>query len=72
MDEIRELTSEEINSLPLIGSKNGNYEPIGLFWHKDSDIFVGVDNSTGDAWTEGFTTLEDCLAWLKGDDHDGE
>ena len=73
MDEIKELTSEEINALLLSGNRDGNYTPIGRFYHKDGDFYVGVDNSTGDAWTEDFTTLEDCLAWLKrGDGNNGQ
>ena len=68
MDEIRELNTEEINSLLLSGNGDGNYSPIGRFYHKDGDIYVGVDNSTGDAWTEDFTSLEDCLAWLQSGD----
>ncbi len=71
MDEIKEMTSEEINALLLSGGGYGSYSPIGRFYHKDGDIYVGVDNSTGDAWTEDFTTLEDCLAWLqRGDGND--
>lgn len=40
-------------------------EPIGLFYHEEcSDLFTGIDNSTGDAWIEQFRTLEKCLRWL--------
>lgn len=66
MDEIKELTSEELNALLLSGNDSNTYTPIGRFYHKDGDVYVGVDNSTGDAWTEDFTTLEDCIQWLKG------
>lgn len=30
----------------------------------DEDLFIGIDNSTGDAWTEEFDNLEQCLNWL--------
>ena len=63
-EEPRELNDEEINALFLSGSDNGEYEPLGLFYHRDGDTVTGVDNSTGDAWTEDFSTLEECLAWL--------
>lgn len=40
-------------------------KPIGLFYTKEKDIFVGIDNSSEDAWTEEFLHLEDCLQWLQ-------
>lgn len=42
-------------------------EPRGLFWHTDGEKFIGIDNSTGDAWTEEFDTKEECFAWLRGE-----
>ena len=54
MYEPKELSVEEVNALLLSGSDDG-------------DTVIGVDNSTGDAWTEDFPTLEECLAWLKKD-----
>ncbi|ABR48748.1 conserved hypothetical protein [Alkaliphilus metalliredigens QYMF] len=52
-----------------------NREPIGLFYAVGIKIdstktnctmcYVGVDNSTGDAWAEDFRTEEECIAWLK-------
>lgn len=41
--------------------------PIGLFYAKEGRFYVGVDNSSGDAWTEGFLTKRACLKWLKGE-----
>lgn len=39
--------------------------PLGLFYVHDGDVFVGVDNSTGHAWTEEFACLHQCKAWLR-------
>jgi hypothetical protein len=46
-------------------------EPIGLFYLKESSIFndsgeiwIGIDNSEGNAWTEDFKTKQECLDWL--------
>jgi hypothetical protein len=39
-------------------------EPIGLFYRESNGMFIGIDNSTGDAWTEDFDRLEDCIRWL--------
>lgn len=40
------------------------YQPMGLYYLLDKDRFVGIDNRTGDAWTEDFDTIQDCLRWL--------
>lgn len=41
-------------------------EQKGLFWCYDEGLFTGIDNTTGDAWTEDFNNLDDCLDWLRG------
>lgn len=61
MNEIREVMDEEAFQIII------TREPRGLFYQKDGNIIVGIDNSTGDAWTQDFASLEDCLAWLKGE-----
>lgn len=44
--------------------------PLGLFFCRDTvgtekkSVFVGIDNSGGEAWTEDFTNFEDCQSWL--------
>ena len=43
----------------------GHYEPLGLFYLEEREKFVGIDNSTGDAWTEEFPDRESCLRWLR-------
>lgn len=40
--------------------------PKGRFWTRDNGRFVGVDNSTGEAWTEEFDTKEACFDYLGG------
>lgn len=40
-------------------------EPKGFFYGEEGGVYVGVDNSGGDAWTEEFRTEEQCLAWLE-------
>ena len=39
--------------------------PSGKFLCHEGDRYVGIDNSTGDAWTEEFKTLDACLEWLR-------
>lgn len=41
-------------------------KPEGLFWTEEDGKYVGIDNSTGDAFTEDFDTKERCFAWLRG------
>jgi len=41
-------------------------EPKGLFYTEEDGVFVGIDNTTGDARTEDFDTVGECFIWLKG------
>lgn len=43
-------------------------EPRGRFYayDKDTGMYIGVDNSTGNAWVGEFGTKEYCLFWLAG------
>ena len=41
-------------------------EPHGLFYRKAGRrLYVGVDNASGDAWTEEFRSLRKCKRWLR-------
>lgn len=42
-------------------------KPLGRFFLLDNDLYVGIDNSSGDAWVEEFETKEKCLSWLRGE-----
>jgi hypothetical protein len=35
-----------------------------LFYLYDKGHWIGIDNSTGDAWTEEFLIKASCLKWL--------
>lgn len=48
--------------------QNAQAAPEELFWLKDGEAYVGIDNTTHDAWTEEFDTKEDCFAWLRGEE----
>ena len=62
-NEIITCTNEEIKN--IIESR----EPWGLFICKEKEgLYVAVDNSGGDAWTEDFTTQEAAVQYLVGDD----
>ena len=38
--------------------------PRGLFIEEGKEKYIGIDNSTGDAWTEEFISRPACIAWL--------
>lgn len=42
--------------------------PLGRFYtiekHEGKNIYVGIDNDYGDAWTEDFKSLGSCKRWL--------
>lgn len=42
-------------------------EPRGLFLLDTGIEIVGIDNETGDAWTEEFPDRVECMEWLIGD-----
>jgi len=46
------------------------FQPTGLFLVIEKDMFVGIDNATGEVWTEEFTDLNKCLKWLHGGELD--
>lgn len=55
-----EKTSSEI--LNIIDTRT----PRGLFYCKnESGGFTGVDNHSGDAWTEDFNSFKECINWLE-------
>lgn len=41
-------------------------KPRGMFFLKEGEGYTGIDNLTGDAWTEEFATRAECIKWLKG------
>lgn len=67
--EIKEITKEGLHNLFETAGhpdNRGAYTPEGKFWCKDGDWYVGIDNSTGNAWTEEFKNKEMMLRWLEG------
>lgn len=39
-------------------------KPLGLFYFKEGDMWLSIDNTTGDAYVEEFENRNDCLSWL--------
>jgi hypothetical protein len=59
-EDITKLTKEQASE--VIETRT----PTGLFYTKENGLFIGIDNSSGDAWTEEFKTKESCFKWLRG------
>lgn len=53
-------------SSELLGRVIEHRTPCGLFLMKEGRIWVAVDNSTGDAWTEEFSRKRQAVRWLRG------
>ena len=70
--EIKEITQDEAKKLLQSVEETGHYTPLGLFWHKSEvngkPCYTSIDNSNGEAYTEDFDRLDNCLAWLNGID----
>lgn len=43
-------------------------KPIGQFLILNKDVYTAIDNSNGEAWTEDFKNLKNCLMFLNGAD----
>lgn len=39
-------------------------QPQGLFYYKDNDSYVAIDNACGKVEIKKFTGLYECLTWL--------
>lgn len=55
---ITETNSKELSN--IIDTR----KPLGLFLSDEGSVYVAVDNSTGDAWTEEFASKNDAVRWL--------
>jgi hypothetical protein len=58
-ERIKKITTEQAAS--VIETR----EPLGLFYVLENGIYIGIDNSSGDAWTEEFSGLRKCRRWLR-------
>ena len=56
-------TMSEKDATIIIESRH----PYGLFFLKEGNVYVGIDNRDGDAWTEEFSTEAACVRWLVED-----
>lgn len=60
---IKKIINEEASK--IIDDRN----PKGKFYtiektQENKIMYVGIDNTTGDAWTEEFESLNECKTWL--------
>ena len=41
--------------------------PIGRFWYRAGNLYVGIDNQHGEALTDEFSSFEDMEKWFHGE-----
>ena len=67
---IKYVTSEEASK--IIETR----KPLGKFFEIDFEaeeiIYIGIDNTTGDAWVEEFEDIEECICWLNQEKYYGD
>ncbi len=64
---ITSMTSEEARALLDRGYETGKYEPRGKFLIKIGLFkYSAIDNGTGDAWMEIFSSKRKAIRWLNG------
>lgn len=61
-NEIRKITTKEASK--IIDKR----KPVGSFYTAENNLYIGIDNNHGDAWTEEFRDIKSCLNWLVGED----
>jgi len=59
--EIQQVSMVELNKVIAL------YAPRGLFLAKGNHLWIAVDNSTCDAWTEEFQSKRQAVRWLRGE-----
>lgn len=64
-NSIHVVTKKWFNEFLTANENNRKFEPEGLFMFKADRKYIGVDNSTGEAWTEEFGNMKKCLEWLR-------
>ena len=60
-DTLRVKKIKPSNAKSIIDTR----KPSGLYYLRVNDVYIGIDNSTGHAWTEEFQNLKHCKKWLR-------
>ncbi len=58
MRTIKKITKKKYNQLLVNASEKG------VFYFKEGDTYIGIDNVDGDMYVEEFKTLKACSMWL--------
>ena len=64
---IYKVTPDQLHDIVNSADREGDYWPLGLFYGREGDSWVAIDNSNGCAWTEEFDTETEAIAWLNGE-----
>lgn len=64
---VKEISSDDFAGLVArYDDKAMVKEDYGSFVVHDGDVWIGVDNRSGDCWTEEFATEEDARKYAEG------
>lgn len=64
------IEEKEINKIDygtekdLVNQIIEDRKPLGRFFFFDTDRYIAIDNTTGEALMEEFRILEECISWL--------
>jgi len=58
--EVKNITTDEVLSIIETG------KPKGKFVNKTGNLYVAIDNQTGDTWHEVLCSLLECDLWFQG------
>lgn len=65
VEDIKIIDKEKANDLLNSYENNKEYEPLGKFYLIENGCHIGIDNSSGNAFTDEFKSFNDCIKWLK-------
>jgi hypothetical protein len=68
MDDVKHINKTEVAKLfDSYDDKKLEYtyeEGLYYMFDEESKKHIGIDNTSNDAWTEEFDTVEECMNWL--------
>lgn len=70
LPHIKELSMDEVHNLLDKYNNNIEFEPgeFGKFIAKENEIYLGIDNSTGEMFMEDFDDIRKCIDYINGRD----
>jgi hypothetical protein len=64
------ITTQRANKLISNKKRRESRKNKGLYYFKEGQLRIGIDNTSGDCFVEEFKKLFQCLLWLDGFDRE--